>query len=309
MARLNGRHIKEVIDESLTEIDERRLGLKSRGLKTGWKLLDKEIGGGIQERYNYLLASLSGSGKSTISNILETEIMKNNPDEDIAILNFNFETIAIMNLTKKYSSDMDMTVSDIFSAEDILTEEMFNKIKEASKKYENYEIYYFDEPGTAEEIRETILAFRASFPDKILICLLDHTGLVEKKGSESDLELMHDIAMMSIKTKKEARCSFIWLGQLNSNIEKMDRLMNAASHVPMRSDLFGPKSLWNAMDVIFMPHRPDQLLLSEYTTRGLPTKDMMYFHIKKQRFGSLSTIQMDCSKIGLNKITEIQLLV
>ena len=114
--------------------------------------------------------------------------------------------------------------------------------------------------------------------------------------------------MMSIKVKKQTNSSFIWLGQLNSNIEQTDRLMNPALHAPMRSDLFGGKAVWNAMDCIFMPHRPELLGLNEYTMHNLPTKDMMYFHIRKQRYGELGTIQMDCSNIGLNKIEEIQVL-
>ena len=103
MSEFKGRLIANILDESLKEIDDRRKGLISKGLKTGWPLIDEMIGGGLQDKTAYLIAGLSGSGKSTFANIIETAVFDSNPDEEIIVLNFNFETPSVMNLAKKYS--------------------------------------------------------------------------------------------------------------------------------------------------------------------------------------------------------------
>jgi replicative DNA helicase len=302
------KSIGEVVDTSINEIKGRKLGLVSKGLRTGWNYFNEIIGGGLQKSYNYLIAGLSGSGKSTLANKLETDVFDNNPDEDIIVLNFNFETPSEMNLIKKYSADVGMSVNDILSTKDTLSDEMFNNIVQRAQRYKDYPIYYFDVSGTADDIEDTILSTRAKHPDKWIVAIVDHTALVTPKSGQNELQLVTDLATMSIRVKKQTKCTFVFLGQLNSNIEQVDRLMNPAMHAPMRSDLFGGKSVYNAMDCIVMPHRPQLLGLSGYTLDNLPVEDRMYFHIRKQRYGELKTIVMDCSKIGLNQIEEIEVL-
>lgn len=300
--------IEDVVDKSIKELEDRKNGLKSSGLKSRWGGINQLIGGGFQEGFNYLIAGLSGSGKSTLANMIETDIFDLNPDADIIVLNFNFETPSIMNLIKKYSADVGMTVNDLMSSEHSITDELLETIKQKSNRYREYPIYYFDISGTVYNISDTVIACRAKYPDKHIFCIIDHTTLITPQNNQTEIQLVTELSRMSINVKKQTNCTFLLLGQLNSNIEQTDRLMNPALHAPMRSDLFGGKSVWNAMDVIFMPHRPEILQLAEYTLQGLPTKDMMYFHVRKQRYGSLGTVQMDCSQLGLNKIEEIKLL-
>lgn len=300
--------ISDVVDNSLKEIEDRKNGVASKGLKTRWVNINKLIGGGFQKGFNYLIAGLSGSGKSTLANIIETDIFDYNPDEDIIVLNFNFETPSVMNLIKKYSADVGATVNELMSSEETLSDQVLETIKVKSQRYKDYPIYYFDVSGTVDNIAETTLRCRKTYPDKHIFCIVDHTTLVTPRNNQTELQLVTDLANMSIKVKKQTNCTFLFLGQLNSNIEQPDRLMNPALHTPMRSDLFGGKSVYNAMDVIAMPHRPDQLQLSEYTLQGLPTENMMYFHIRKQRYGQPGTVQMNCEGIGVNRIDEIKIL-
>lgn len=300
--------ISDVVDNSIQEIEDRKNGVASKGLKTRWESINKLMGGGFQKGFNYLIAGLSGSGKSTLANIIETDIFDYNPDEDIIVLNFNFETPSVMNLIKKYSADVGITVNDLMSSEETLSNDVLETIKVKSQRYKNYPIYYFDVSGTVDNIAETTIRCREKYPDKHIFCIIDHTTLVTPRNAQTELQLVTDLANMSIKVKKQTNCTFLMLGQLNSNIEQPDRLMNPALHSPMRSDLFGGKSVWNAMDCIFMPHRPDQLQLSEYTLNSLPTENKMYFHVRKQRYGQIGTVQMECKDIGINRIDEIKLL-
>ena len=92
------------------------------------------------------------------------------------------------------------------------------------------------------------------------------------------------------------------LGQLNSNIENIDRMKSSALHRPMRSDLFGGKAVWNAMDSIFMPHRPELLNIELYTQKEWRSKGTIFFHVVKQRFGKLGMLLMDSTRLGENII-------
>lgn len=303
---LQGRSIAAAVEESVEEIEQRKLGLKSTGLKIGFPLLENAIGGGIQKEFAYLIAALSGHGKSTILNIIETSVVEENPKEDIIVLNFNFETPSKMNLIKKFSSSVGKTVHELLSTSNVLDDESFDKVRFKSKKYADYPIYYFDVSGTPQAIANVIIEAHLKYPKKHIICLLDHSGLLTPStGLQSDIQLADEFAKMVITTKKQTKCSWLILGQLNSDIETMERLQTPQFHAPKKKDLYGSKLTWNAMDVVIMVNKPEKLDLATYTTRNLETKDRLYFHVRKQRYGEEPTIVMDCSKIGQNIITEI----
>lgn len=305
MGILKAIETQEVVEKSLQEILDRKNGDKATGLKTRWNRLNKAIGGGFQWKYNYLIAGLSGSGKSTLANIIETDLFDLNPDQKFIILNFNFETDSTMNMLKKYSADTGLTIDQITSADENnkLTNANFEVIKEKSKRYIDYPIYYFDVSGTVDDVTETIYHYYKEYKLP-MFCILDHTALVTPRNRESELELVSSLSFMTIKVKKALPVSFLMLGQLNSSIEQDERRSNPAFHKPLRSDLFGGKSVWNAMDCIFMPHRPEILDIERYTLKNLETKNRMFFHVSKQRFGRLGMIIMDCEHIGKNIITE-----
>ena len=129
-----------------------------------------------------------------------------------------------MNMIKKFSADTGLTVDEIMSADDdnVLSSENLQLIKEKAKRYNDYAIYYFDVSGTTDDVEETIHRYYTEF-NLPMFCILDHTGLVTARGRESDLELVANLATMTIRVKKALLVSFLMLGQLNSNIESDDR--------------------------------------------------------------------------------------
>jgi replicative DNA helicase len=202
---IKGRRIEEVIADSLKEISDRKDGLKSKGFKSGWSTLDSCIGGGFQPCMSYLVAGMSGSAKSTIANILETNIFDYNPKErdNLMCLNFNFEMPSIMNLTKKYSSDVDKTVDELLSVNGDLDEDTFNEVVAGAERYKGYPIAYFEVAGNVRAVEDTIMATHIAYPGKTLFCILDHTGLVIPKDSgQSDIKMIAELAQMSIRVKK-----------------------------------------------------------------------------------------------------------
>jgi replicative DNA helicase len=304
MSILTGITTKTARDRALEEINARRTGEKAVGLKLGWNKINKAIGGGIQWNNNLLIAGLSGSGKSTLANIIETAVFDYNPEQDFIVLNFNFETDSAMNMMKKFSADSGFTVGELMSAEQALDDASFNIIQQKAERFAEYPIYYFDVSGTVSDVEHTVVGYYQEYK-KPMLCILDHTGLITPENRESDMDLISRLCMMSIKLKKQLPLSFLFLGQLNSNIEGDDRRTNPSLHSPMRSDLYGPKMLYSSMDAVFMPHRPELLKIDYYTTEEYDTRNKMFFHIIKQRFGGVGTVMMDCENIGQNIITEL----
>ena len=51
MNALKGRSISEANDEAMQEIEDRKTGVKSKGLKIGFPMLEEAIGGGLQSEF------------------------------------------------------------------------------------------------------------------------------------------------------------------------------------------------------------------------------------------------------------------
>ena len=84
---LKYKHIAEPTDEILRYIDNRRKGI-NKSLKTRWSKFNRQCMGGIEPNTIYSFAGISGSGKSSFVNSLETDLFDLNPKEDFLVLSF-----------------------------------------------------------------------------------------------------------------------------------------------------------------------------------------------------------------------------
>ena len=86
---LKYRHISKAADEIVEYIDSRRKG-SIKSLATRWDKFNNQCMGGIEPNTIYTIAGISGSGKSSFVNSLETDLFDLNPTADFVILSFNF---------------------------------------------------------------------------------------------------------------------------------------------------------------------------------------------------------------------------
>ena len=84
------RHISQATVEIVDYIKNRKNKV-IRSLKTRWEKFNKLCMGGIEPNTIYTIAGISGSGKSSFVNSLETDLFDLNPDIDFVVLSFNFE--------------------------------------------------------------------------------------------------------------------------------------------------------------------------------------------------------------------------
>ena len=262
------RVIKDPTDEIIKYITDRRIGVV-KSLKTRWPKFNIQCMGGIEPNAIYTIAGISGSGKSSFANSLETDLFDQNPETEFVVLSFNFEMLASRQVGRKLSYKLSKTTQELYSAgTGKLSDADYDNMLKAAKVIERYPIYYVDIPGTVQQVRNTILHFMElpENKDKWLIIFLDHTLLTKGRSGGSEREILSDLQHMFMEVKKYGSNTIIQLSQLNREIESTDRIGKPNMHYPIRRDIFGSEAIFQASDYLFVLHRPE--LLGELLCRG-----------------------------------------
>ena len=277
------RPISVVANEALNYIKSRKEH-NIISLATRWKKLNRCCMGGIEPNTVYTIAGISGSGKSSVANLIQTDLIDLNPNMDIVILTFSLEMVGFRQIGRTLSNKLRRTTSDLYSSQQDLDDDTYQKVINVSNQLKNYPIYFVDNPGSPEQVRQTILSFYDKYvkeQNKYFIIIYDHTLLTKKVGTT--IETMSELQEVFIQVKKFPLTSIIQLSQMNRNIESPERINNPLAHYPMRSDLSSSDSIFQASDYVLVIHRPEILNIHEYGPDHLPTKNKVYIHILKNR--------------------------
>ena len=311
------RHISEAGVEILQYMDSRRKG-EEKSLLTRWEKFNKACMGGLDWNTIVTIAGMSGAGKSSIANELETSLFDCNPEESFSVLSFNFEMLAMKQVGRKISSKMDKTVNELYSGSESLSDVDYNAAKkEVEKSISLYDIYYIDSPTGIEQIYRTIKEFHKNEQKKKkdnkygTVVLLDHTLLTKGRQRESERELLARLYKMLMHLKKEIKCMFIILSQLNREIEKAERMSNPTMHYPMKKDIFGSDAVFHGSDYVMISHKPYMLNLQIYGSKNLPIVNpldhrqaMIYWHLIKNRDGESGLVLSMLDNLKHNKVDE-----
>lgn len=285
--------IKDAARQELRYIRGRMSG-EIKSLKTPWKKFNEGSMNGIEWGSIITIAGMSGSGKTAILNELETGLFDYNPNENFAVLSFNFEMIARRLVGRKISKGLQKTVKQIYSADlnDLranINSDEYRKAEEYTKSIVDKPVWYVDIPGTVQEIRNTIEYFGMHMEENLergILVTLDHSILVKKFGEQNQLETLYQLAAMFNELKKKIKSSYIIVSQLNRGIEATERIQNKNLHYPQKSDVFGADALYQYSDMFLVTHRPEMLNLPSYGPQGLPVEGVVYWHYLKTRDGA-----------------------
>lgn len=279
----NIRPISVVAQETINYIEGRR-DRNIVSLKTRWEKFNKQCMGGIEPNIVMTIAGISGSGKSSFANLIQTDLIDLNPNEDIVILSFSLEMVGFRQIGRTLSNKLRRTTSTLYSAETRLDDDTFRKVVAVSNELKEYPIYFVDDPGTPQQVEETIRYFYNQYvkgTGKHFIVIYDHALLTKQVGSV--LETISELERVFIQIKKLPFTSVIQIAQMNRNIEASERINNPLSHYPMRSDLSSSDAIFQASDYVLVLHRPEILNIQEYGPNRLPTTNKVYIHMLKNR--------------------------
>jgi len=280
---LNIRPMSVVAQEAINYIAGRR-DHSIVSLKTRWKKLNKQCMGGIEPNTIYTFAGVSGTGKSSMANLIQTDIIDENPNEDIIVLTFSLEMVGFRQVGRTLSNKLTMTTSQLYSSEKDLDDSTFDDVVKVSNELKKYPIYFVDTPGTSTQVEQTIMSFYKTYVEgknKHFVIIYDHTLLTKQVGSQ--LETIADLEKVFIQIKKLPLTSVIQIAQMNRNIESSERINNPSVHYPMRSDLSSSDAMFQASDYVLVLHRPEIYGIHEYGPNKLPTTNKVYMHILKNR--------------------------
>ena len=275
--------MREVAQEAINYIEGRREH-NIVSLKTRWEKFNRQCMGGIEPNLVMTIAGISGSGKSSFANLIQTDLIDLNPNEDIVILTFSLEMVGFRQVGRTLSNKLRKTTSTLYSSEMSLDDETFRKVVIVSNQLKEYPIYFVDEPGTPMQVEQTIRYFYNQYvkgTGKHFVIIYDHALLTKQVGSV--LETISELERVFIQIKKLPFTSIIQIAQMNRNIEASERINNPSSHYPMRSDLSSSDAIFQASDYVLVLHRPEILNIQEYGPNRLPTNNKVYMHMLKNR--------------------------
>lgn len=301
---LSFRHISTATNEAVEYIRKRK-NHEIQSLRTRWNKFNKSCMGGIEPNTIYTIVGISGSGKSSFVNTLETDLIDLNSNQDVIVLNFSFEMLSSRQVGRKISSKLRQTTAELYSANNELTDNLLDRVEQTSQQIKSYPIYYVDTPGTVEDIASTINYFyETKAKDKKFVIILDHTLLVEGQNRESALQVISELQKLFIKVKKLPNTAIIQLSQMNRNIENPERINNPSMHYPMRSDISSADTIFHASDYVICIHRPELLNIQQYGPNRLLVKNKVYLHILKNRDAGECTILEFDNDLKYNNLIE-----
>ena len=288
----------EVAEQEILENDQLKRSGKLPGLKTSWNRFNRSVLGAMRFNNNFCISAPSGHGKSFMLNMIIQDFCdpKLNADFDypFAILYFTFEMNAADEQMRTLSRVTGIGYDQLMCVDAPLTDEQKQQINAAKIRLQNRPIIYYEESITAEEIYRVVNEIARERPHLKLVVALDHTLLTEQGAARDEIEQLKDVSKIFLRMRKELTNRFmgILLSQMNDKIEQEERLKKPSSQYPRKTDLFGSKQLYHAMDYVLFMVRPELLHLERFGNQydvdgafGFNTRKLVVLSIDKARKG------------------------
>lgn len=294
-------HISKTVEKSIRDVHDGMVG-KRRVYPTSWPRLNRNLMGGLQPGKMYVIAGRPGVGKSAFSNQLIFDVLDVNKESnnDLVVIYWSFEMPGEQQILRAGSKDTKLQTFDLLSVETTLSEEAFDRYKQAVQKYKDYPMYFCSIPQDMSIIKKVNEEMFLRYPSKTVINLIDHSRLVLGK-EDTELQKLNTVSKSCMWMQAKMQSITILLSQLNRNIEQEYRAKQ--QYQPLLTDLFGGDSIGQDSHVVMMLQRPYDLYGITDSYCGQDPVGLLACHVEKNRDGLLGMIpfQTDLSTFTINE--------
>ena len=226
-------------------------------VSTGISHLDEALLGGLLPGTVVGIVARSQHGKTYDAERISEHLLNNH--KDIIYVHCNWEMSHFKLLVRDISTRTGDTVKQVLF--DPLTEKSKEQFKEICDIHRNENVYYQNEPVSAETFNDDIEELIKNFPDHKIVVTIDNLeNILRTGGTQKDCmdALLYKINVL--KNKHEF-IAFIILNQMNQNY--LLRMENIKNQRPMESDIYGSDQLTKLCDVLYVKMIPWKLGLRE----------------------------------------------
>ena len=274
-ARSNVTFIRDLIDPAMDAIDKAARGIKQNVLPTGYRDLDRLLGGGLHPGNLIIIAGRPSMGKTLAS----MDVARH-----VAIRESKQVLYVSLEMTKAELTDRvlcaEASIPGHILKDGKLSDEDWTRIARASGPISDAPLAIDDTPGqTIMHIKST--ARRHQQKHGLSIVIVDYLQWVASIGKPESRQIeVAGIARGLKELAKELNIPVIALCQLNrGNEHRQDKR-------PMLSDLRESGEIEQSADVAILLHRDD------YYDKESPRSGEVDFIVAKNRQGATDTITM-----------------
>lgn len=272
-------------------------GLVERGegrktvLSTGFRALDKALGGGLSKGALCILAGRPGMGKTTLALCLAENLAKQG-----TVLYISLEMTADQLSAKRIARRTGIPAQRILleSGRDAFQDDEMTKITSAASDLCKTALVLNQHMGTTlEEI-----ALLARSQKNLVGVVVDHLGLIRPREgrSRSRTEIVTEISAGLKELALSLDVPVLALSQLNRASEQSQEKRPSLAH------LRDSGTLEQDADVVMLLYRPDYY--EERERRQPWTASLLEVDFAKNRFGSNQTAYLNCY-LATDRITEV----
>lgn len=308
-----------IVDSFYKKVEEGRKG-NNMGIPSGFPKLDKYIYG-IQKRFLSVIMGDSGSGKSSLALFMYVyqplKYSMEHPEIPINILALSFEMsqeVLLAKLLSLYILDtyhIDISYSEIFSLNDVISDEKLNYIYDAKEWLNKVDekITIYTDPLTSVGINNILRAWSSHFgefkdtdtgevfikndPNQYLIVLLDHCKLLKNNGNGIKHEI-DETAKHFISYRNKCDLTICAIQQANRQFKSMDRRNSEHNYLELQ-DAQDTADMTQAAELVigvYHPFREKKQKCEEFDISKL-RDNFRLIQLLKGRFGQ-SDIMEGC---------------
>ena len=286
---------RESLEKGLLKIKAKREG-RLPALISAWPKFNDAFCDGLEWRTITVVGARPGTGKTLFMEQLVSDIIKQNPDQDFRVLNFQMEMVDETSAIRKFGLITGADYNTLMSKNgNLVDKKLFQKCVDYYKESANSDVInVVYDVCTVNEMCATIHyeCERHKKDDgtyRNILVTIDHSALFKNDvGQKDKFEMLGALGEALTQMKKHYPVAFVVLSQLNRNIDDIKRQVEANyGNYILDSDIYGSDALLQHADVVIGINKPSIRRIKKYGPEKflIEDPDTLVFHFLKSRNG------------------------